>query len=84
MRNKTVPNITRKYLGYATKIRSWQPVERNGWLIKFSIYKEEFVLLTIVSRYTTQTIIRYFTNEDEACKFINFIIDMDAEIEQEV
>lgn len=81
MRNKIIPVVSNKFLGFAIKTKSWQPVERNGWLIKFSIYREHYVLLTIVSQYTAQTIIRYFNNEDEACKFINYIIQMDAENE---
>jgi hypothetical protein len=84
MRNKTVPVLSKQFLGYAVKTKSWHPVERNGWLIKFSIYKNENILLTIVSRYTAQTIIRYFTNEDEACKFINYIVSIDADTEVDV
>ena len=84
MRNKIVYPFNRNYIGYATKIKSWHPVERNGWLIKFSIYKEQFILLTIVSRFTTQTIVRYFNGEDEAVMFINFIINMSAEDEIEL
>ena len=84
MRNKSIPSVSKKFLEYAVKTKSWHPVERNGWLIKFSIYKNENILLTIVSRYTAQTIIRYFTNEDEACKFINYIVSIDADTEVDV
>lgn len=57
--------------------RSWEPVNRNGWWIKFSVYKDLNVLLVFVSKYTGQTIIRYFNDEDEACDFINFVIAHD-------
>lgn len=53
--------------------------ERNGWYIKLSIYKDENILLIFVSKYTAQTIIRYFNCEDEAVKFINFVIEQNAE-----
>ena len=58
--------------------RSWSPVHRNGWLIKFSVYKDSNILLLFVSRYTGQTIIRYFSEEDDACNFINYIVSHDA------
>ena len=57
--------------------RSWEPVNRNGWWIKFSVYKDLNILLVFVSKYTAQTIIRYFKDEDEACDFINFVIAHD-------
>ena len=63
----------------ALRTRSWQPVARNGWIIKFSVYKDQYVLLTIISQYTEQVIMRHFTNEDEACVFINLITELNAE-----
>lgn len=48
-------------------------VIRNGWAIKFSVYRGENILIMFTSTYTCQTVIRYFTNEDEAVEFINFI-----------
>ena len=59
------------------------PVARNGWGVKFSVYKGENILLTFISLYTGQTVIRYFTNEDEAVEFINFITQQDARDEIE-
>lgn len=70
---------SKKYLDVATKMKSWQPVARNGWIIKFSVYRDLNVLLTIVSQYTGQLIIRHFTNEDDACMFINYVLELDAE-----
>jgi hypothetical protein len=70
---------TKKFLETAMRTKSWQPVARNGWIIKFSVYRDSNVLLTIISQYTGQVIIRHFTNEDEACMFINLVIALDAE-----
>jgi len=56
----------------------FDPVVRNGWIIKFSVYKNADILLLFTSRYTGQTIIRYFKEEDEAVEFINFIISKDS------
>lgn len=54
------------------------PVVRNGWIIKFSVYQNSDILLVVVSRYTGQTIVRYFGEEDDAVKFINMVITKDA------
>ena len=55
------------------KTKFWQPVVRNGWWLKFSTYRDHFILLMIVSQYTGQTIIRYYEDENEAVAFINFV-----------
>lgn len=62
-----------------SKSKFWHPVSRNGWWIKFSTYRDHYILLMIVSRYTAQTIIRYYENEDEAVAFINFITTCNAQ-----
>lgn len=62
-----------------SKSRFYQPVNRNGWWIKFSTYRDHYILLMIVSRYTAQTIIRYYENEDDAVAFINFITTCNAQ-----
>jgi len=62
----------------ANNIRSWEICERNGWFIKLSIHRGENILLLFISRYTGQTIIRYFTCEDEAVNYINYIIEKDS------
>ena len=64
-------------LDVARNIQSWSHIVRNSWIIKFSVYKG-CILLTFVSGITGQTVIRYFTDEDEACTFINFILTKDA------
>jgi hypothetical protein len=60
------------------KSKFWLPVYRDGWWIKFSTYRDTHILLTIHSHYTSQTIIRYFDNENSAVDFINFITDQQA------
>jgi hypothetical protein len=57
--------------------KSWYPVIRNDWYIKFSIYRSN-ILLIFVSSFTGQTIIRHFIDEDEACEYINFIVSHNA------
>lgn len=64
---------------------SFLPINRNGWWIKFSTHKSHDILLLFTSMFTGQTIMRYFDNEDDAVKFINYVIEHDAseEIAQE-
>jgi hypothetical protein len=62
-----------------SKTKFWQPVVRNGWWIKFSVYRDHFILLTFISRYTGQTILRYYTSEEEAVAYINFITTCNAQ-----
>jgi hypothetical protein len=61
------------------KTKFWQPVVRNGWWIKFSTYRDHYILLMIISQYTGQTIIRYFEEEQDAVIFINFITTCSAQ-----
>ena len=56
---------------------SFVPVNRNGWWIKFSTFKDRNILLLFISKYTGQTIMRYFDHEDDAVNYINFIIAHD-------
>jgi hypothetical protein len=57
----------------AKNTRFWNPVCRNNWALKFSVYGN-YILLVVVSVHTGQTIIRYFDNEQKACTFINMIV----------
>lgn len=80
MRQRTQhPSFSKKYLDTALKTKSWESVARNGWIIKFSVYEGIKVLLTIVSQHTGQFIVRYFSDEDEACSFINDVLMTNAE-----
>ena len=61
------------YLDIRNNYKSFQLIVRNGWAIKFSVYRDENILLIFTSTFTCQTVIRYFTNEDDAVEFINYI-----------
>lgn len=62
-----------------SKSKFWQPVVRNGWWIKFSVYRDHYILLMIISRFTGQTVLRYYTSEEEAVAYINFITTCNAQ-----
>ena len=59
--------------------RSFSPIIRNGWAIKFSLYLDINILLVFVSTHTGQTIIKYYDNENDAIKYINYVISKDAQ-----
>ena len=80
MQKKQSITTQQKYNQIKNDLKLWSTVERNGWKIKFSIIRNECVLLIFVSGDTYQTIIRYFGNEDEAVKYINFICEKDPRI----
>lgn len=65
------------YLKLKSKIASFSPVNRNGWLVKFSVLDHSGILLIFTSTFTGQTILRYFEDEERAVEFINFIIHSD-------
>ena len=73
MRQKFIPSKT--YIEVANRTKFWQPVARNGWTIKFSVHDDTNILLIVISKLTGQTIIRYYDDEDEACEFINYIMN---------
>lgn len=61
--------------------RSWKALIRNNWIIKFSIYRSN-ILFLFVHKVTGQSIVRFFTDEDEACDFINFMVDTDGNLQE--
>jgi hypothetical protein len=75
MQKKILTSRSSKFIRFATLTKSWHPVDRNGWWIKFSTYFGTNVLLVIVSTFTGQTIVRHFSNENSAVEFINYIIN---------
>ena len=77
MQNKT----EKKFFNIEKDTKSWYPVNRNGWWIKFSTYSDTNILLLFTSEYTGQTILRYFTDENEAVQYINFIVNCDPQEE---
>lgn len=79
MQRKTSKSIrSQKYLELSKNIRFWSPVARDGWIIKFSVHQDSEILLIIISQYTGQTLVRYFSDEVDAVKFINFISTKDS------
>jgi hypothetical protein len=75
MQEKSYKNSKTSLLGHIkSNLVSFRPVLRNGWIIKFSIYDNKNILLMIVSKYTAETMIKYFTEEKEAVDYINFIV----------
>lgn len=61
-----------------TKLKSFVPVVKNGWMIKFSTFLDDNVLISFMSLNTHQVIIRHFPSEDEAVNYINFVIKHDS------
>lgn len=78
-KNSFKPEPSNRFLEIAQKTKSWQPVARDGWIVKFSIYKDTEILVTIISQYTGQLIMRHFKDEDDACMFINYVLELNAE-----
>lgn len=77
MQKKSTKHETTKVLlvmEIKNHLRSFMPILRNGWGIKFSTYRDTNILITFVSIHTGQTIIRYFSDEDSAVEYINYII----------
>lgn len=79
MQKKSLPQANSKFQELSLKVTGWKPVLRNGWWIKFSVHNNENILLTFTSYYTGQTIIRYFTDENDAVGFINYVVMQDPE-----
>jgi hypothetical protein len=76
--------VSKEYLNAASKIQSWNPIERNGWLVKFSIFNNDHILIFFVSTYTGQTIIRQFESEIEAINFINHVVELNPQYAQHI
>jgi hypothetical protein len=66
------------------KTKHFMPVQKNGWAIKFSIFDGHHILLMMVSIHTSQAIIRYFLDEDDAVDFINRITSENSHYEIEL
>lgn len=66
-----------------TQYNHFFPMVRNGWIVKFSVCNitstdNPHILIFITSRYTGQTLIRYFDKETNAVEYINKIIQKDS------
>ena len=79
MQRKSLNQKVKKLrLEIESRTKFWNPVVRNGWWIKFSVYRDHFILLMVISKHTGQTILRYYENENEAVAFINFVTTCNA------
>jgi hypothetical protein len=72
--SELVQSSTRTAERIRSNTKHFLPILRGGWVIKFSIYEFDNILITVISSYTEQVIIRYFTKERDAVDFINRLV----------
>ena len=72
MQNKSSKEIT-PLQAIRSNTKSFIPVIRNGWIIKFSICGDN-VLILFQSIASDEVLIRYFTSETEAVYYINNLL----------
>ena len=82
--NSLQPVPSKKFLEAATKTKFFTPVIRNGWVVKFSIYRDTQIMILVRSDITGQLIIRHYLNEDDACMFLNILLELDPAITYEL
>jgi len=82
MKKKTSKQIfTQKIYDEVSRgLQSFQPVTRNNWVIKFSVYGGK-ILVFFHSKLSGQTIVRFFADEKEACAYIHYVITQNPSIE---
>ena len=68
---------SKKFLEAATKIKSFSAVKRNGWVVKFSMYRDSQIMIIVRSDVTGQLFIRQYNNENDACMFLNIVLELD-------
>ena len=56
---------------------SFPTIRRGNWQLKASVYKDCQFLVVANNMVTDAFVIRTFDNDDDASKFINFLIDKD-------
>lgn len=59
-----------------SNITSFETVLREGWFIKLSRF-DVYIMLLFVSQFTGNIVIKYFDDEGEAVKYINYILNVD-------
>lgn len=64
-----------------SNLRSFVPIQRNGWVIKLSTYRSNNILLLFYSVYTGQSFVRFYDDEDKAVDYINIVVSKSAEEE---
>ena len=70
---------SKNFMNVSYRVKSWDTVVRNGWHIKFSILDDcKNILVLFVSKSNGQSLIKSFSNENDACNFINYVINLDS------
>jgi len=78
MQKKTFKReFTSLFRDAASKTKSWHSVTRNNWRIKFSIHDDDTIMVSIYCMVSLRSYIRFFSVEDEAVQFINFVVNLD-------
>lgn len=77
MRKESSKELTQSFIESAKKTKSFSAARRGDWIVKFSIYDDNTILIFVESLINAKTYIRYFSNEDEAVQFINFVVNLD-------
>lgn len=68
----------RRVGGKVIKLTSFQPIRRGNWLMQFSFTSMNSIMLTASSATNpTNTFIRFFSDEEEAVSFIDFLAEQD-------
>ena len=65
------------------ELRSWHPVIRDYWWIKFSNYRGN-ILIFVGSTLTGQMLVQHYPDENKACDFVNWVIEQDPSKEVKI
>lgn len=77
MGKESSKELTQPFIEAAKKTKSFTAARRGDWVVKFSIYDDQTILIFVESLINTKTYVRFFSNEDEAVQFINFVVNLD-------
>lgn len=68
-------------VGRVIRITSFQTIKRGNWKLKFSTTDQDTIMVLCQSVLdTNNTFIKFFSNEDEAISFVDFLIKQDTYI----
>ena len=73
MPKKQSDSKSQRFRDIQSKLKTFVPLSRNGWVIKLSTYGEN-ILLLFHSPMTGQSFVRYYDDEDDAVDYINIIV----------
>ena len=57
------------------KLVSFPEIRRGNWHIKTSVLQYQQILIVAINKGTAETVVRYFTDDDSAAEFINYIVE---------